>query len=600
MMDRDKLDELPEHPGVYLMKDDEASILYVGKANSLRKRVRSYFDRTHDSPRLRALVNRVRAIDTILVDSEKEALLLEQNLIKQHQPRYNVRLKDDKKYPFIKLTMGDLYPRIYATRNIESDGSVYFGPYTNVKAMRRVLKLIHQIFPIRTCTYKFPTKTPVKLCLDYQIGRCLGPCEEKVSKGEYDRMVERAILLLQGRNRSVVNDLRKAMRDASDNHRFEVAAIYRDQIRSIERVMERQRITSQDGIDRDVFAIAGSGSDAVAVLLRVREGKMSGREVFPIDEGAETDIMDALLKKLYGSGMPVPKEVLCDRVVVDREGIIPWLSELRGSTVKVLVPERGEKRKLLALARANAEHQREALMIQKLARKDRSYHALRELQRALEIPLLPRRIECFDISNLGDRDLVASSVCFLDGLPEKARYRKYRIRTVDGVDDFASMHEVVLRRFRKLLREGDELPDLVVVDGGKGQLSAALRALKEVNAVDMRLIALAKKEEEIFRPGFRESLKLPDGPGLTLLRRIRDEAHRFAIGYQRDRRARGTRASALDAIPGVGDERKTAILKHFGSVKRVKEASVEDLCAVPGVGPKLARTIRERLSEAAR
>lgn len=600
MMDREKLDELPEHPGVYLMKDDGDSILYVGKANSLRKRVRSYFDRTHDSPRLRALINRVQLIETILVDSEKEALLLEQNLIKQHQPRYNVRLKDDKKYPFIKLTMSDLYPRIFATRNIESDGSVYFGPYTNVKAMRRVLKLIHQIFPIRTCTYKFPTKTPVKLCLDYQIGRCLGPCEEKVSKPEYDRMVERAILLLQGKNRSVVDDLRKAMREASDERRFEVAVIYRDQIRSIERVMERQRITSQDVVDRDVFAIAGSGSDAVAVLLRVREGKMSGREVFPIDEGAETDIMDALLKKLYGAGMPVPKEVLCDRAVVDREGIIPWLSELRGSVVKVLVPERGEKRKLLALARANAEHQREALMIQKLARKDRSYHALRELQRALELPLLPRRIECFDISNLGDRDLVASSVCFLDGLPEKSRYRKYRIRTVDGIDDVASMHEVVSRRFRKLLREGDELPDLVVVDGGKGQLSAAVRALHEVNAIDMRIVSLAKREEEIFRPGFRESLKLPDGPGLTLLRRIRDEAHRFAIGYQRDRRARGTRASALDAIPGVGGERKAAILKHFGSVKRVKEASVEDLCAVPGVGPKLARTIRERLSEAAR
>ncbi len=599
-MKREDLDQIPLKPGVYLMHDRAGDVIYVGKANSLRKRVRSYFDRTPDSPRVRALVNKIDRIDTILVGSEKEALLLENNLIKDHQPRYNVRLKDDKKYPYIKVELGDLYPRVYATRLISNDGSAYFGPYTNVKAMRRLLKLIHQIFPVRTCTYRFPTKTPVRLCLDYQIGKCLGPCEEKVSKLDYDRMVEHIMLLLNGKNRSVVNDLRAEMNKAASGRCYEAAAIYRDQIRAIGLSMDRQRVMSSDGANRDVIALAGEGSDMVAVILRIRDGKLGGREVFPIVAGAEKEPLGALLKRLYGGGMPIPREILCDRPVEDRAAIREWLAGIREGAVTIHVPVRGEKMRLVKLAAANASHEREALIIRKLARKDRSYGALRELQRGLELPLLPRRIECFDISNLGDRDLVGSSVCFLDGLPEKSRYRKYKIRTVGGIDDFASMGEVVLRRFRRLLREGDELPDLVLIDGGKGQLAAAVTALQEANVIDVPVISLAKRLEEVFRPGFRESTILPEGPALHLLKRLRDEAHRFAITFQRRQRGRTSRQSALDGIPGIGADKKRALLRAFGSVKRIRGAALEQLTAVGGIGPSLARAIRNALQEEGR
>lgn len=590
-MDREKLDRIPDHPGVYLMHDADDNVIYVGKANSLIKRVRSYFDRGHDSPRLQALVRKVEQIETILVDSEKEALLLEINLIKEHQPRYNVLLKDDKKYPFVKVTLGDLYPRVFATRLVEEDGSLYFGPYTDVKGMKRVLKLIHQLFPVRTCTYRFPTKTPVRLCLDYQIGRCLGPCEDKISREDYRKMVDRILLLLKGKTGALMKELKGEMDRAAEEHRYEAAAIYRDQLTAINRMSERQRITSGDGADRDVIAIAGEGRESVAVLMRIREGKMGGKEVFPIEAGAERDQAGALLKRLYRGSFPVPREIVCDREVEDRVAIGRWLSELKGSNVKIVVPKRGEKKRIVDLVRANAEHEHRTLLLRKMARKDHTWEAIRQLQRELELPLIPRRIECFDISNLGDRDLVGSSVCFLDGLPEKSRYRRYKIKSVRGVDDYASMNEVVARRFRRLLREGDELPDLVVIDGGKGQLSSALAALREVNAVDVPLISLAKRLEEVFRPGFSRGIILPEGPALLLLQRIRDEAHRFAIGFQRKRRGAGVRRSELDDIPGVGPTRKRALLQTFGSVRMVRLASLEMLAGADGIGLSLARTI---------
>lgn len=593
-MKPDELDRIPDHPGVYLMKDAGRRVIYVGKANSLRKRVRSYFGRTHDSPRLRALVSHIESIDTFLVDSELEALILEQSLIKEHRPRYNVMLKDDKRYPYIRVSVNEPFPRVFGTRLPPEEGTLTFGPYTDAAAMHRVLRLIHRIFPMRTCPHPLPSKS-VRLCLDYQIGKCLGPCEAKVSEEEYRRMVDKAVLLLRGKNRSLIEELRGEMVEAAAERQYEKAALLRDQIAAVERIVERQRVSSSDGADRDIVAISEGEGEAVAVLLRVREGKMTGKETFVLRPGAEEEPLGPLLKRLYAGAPAVPAEILVDREPSDRGAIEAWLSSIGGSRVRVLVPARGDKLRLVDLARANARHERESALVRKLARKDRSFPALRRLQRELGLPRLPRRIECFDISNLGDRDLVGSSVSFLDGLPEKGRYRRYRIRTVRGVDDFASIGEIVARRFRRLIAEGDELPDLVLIDGGKGQLAAALAALRDAGAEEVPAASLAKREEEIFRPGIGEPIRLENGPALHLVQRIRDEAHRFAITYQRKRRREGTTRSALDGVRGLGDKRKGLLLARFGSVERIRAVSAKDLARLPGIGPVLARRILERL-----
>jgi excinuclease ABC subunit C len=593
-MNREDLERVPDHPGVYLMRDAAGRVIYVGKAISLRKRVRSYFGRRHDSPRLRALVSRVDRVETFLVDSEVEALILELNLIKEHRPKYNVQLKDDKRYPYIRVTVGEPFPRVFRTRQVLDDGSLYFGPYTDAKAMHRVLRLIHQVFPLRTCTHALPSSS-VRLCLDYQIGKCLGPCEEKLTREEYGRMVERVILLLKGRSRALLDELRREMRAASAARSYERAALLRDQVSAIESVIERQRITSADGADRDVVAFSEGQGELVAVLLRVREGKMTGKETFALEPGAEEEPLGPFLKRIYAGAPSVPPEILADREAADRGAIEAWLTARAGTAVRLLVPVRGEKKRLIALARANADHEREATLLRKLARKDRSFGALRDLQRDLELPSLPRRIECFDVSNLGDRDLVGSSVSFLDGLPEKSRYRRYAIRSVRGVDDFAAMGEIVGRRARRLLADGDELPDLVLVDGGKGQLAAALAALRKAGAEEVPTASLAKREEEVFRPGRPEPIRLSDGQALRLLQRIRDEAHRFAITYQRGKRSGAVSRSALDAVRGVGEARKRALLARFGSVARILAAGEEELARVPGLGPVLARRIMDRL-----
>ncbi|MFH1277809.1 MAG: excinuclease ABC subunit UvrC [Candidatus Eisenbacteria bacterium] len=596
-MNRENLPRIPDHPGVYLMKDARGTVIYVGKANSLRKRVRSYFGRTHENARLRALVKNIVDIETVLVDTEKEALILELNLIKEHRPRYNVRLKDDKKYPFIKVTVGDQFPRVYGTRKIENDGSLYFGPYTDAKAMHRALRLIIRLFPLRSCAYVFPSKTPVRLCLDYQIGKCLGPCEGKVPEEEYRRMVDHVVLFLKGKNRALVAGLREEMGRAAADREYERAAALRDQIEAVERIGERQRITSGDFADRDAIALAEGDGELVAVLLRIRDGKMSGKETFALAAGAEEEPLGPFLKRIYSGGMTPPSEILVDREVSDREAIEEWLAGPAGCAVSIRVPRKGDKRRIVELAAANAEHERRATIVRKLARKDRSFAALRGLQRELGLADLPRRIECFDVSNLGDRDLVGSSVCFLDGLPERGRYRRYRIRGDGGVDDYASMGEIVGRRFRRLLEEGQDLPDLVVVDGGKGQLSSAMGALRNAGAEEVAAASLAKREEEVFRPGRSEPIRLPDGPALHLLQRLRDEAHRFAITYQRKRRTAGYKRSALDGLPGLGPSKREALLRRFRSVKRIREASEEELAEVPGIGPALARRIRKGLGE---
>jgi len=435
------LDRIPDHPGVYLMKDAGGKVIYVGKANSLRKRVRSYFGRTHESPRLRALVHRIDQVETFLVGTEVEALILELNLIKEHRPRYNVMLKDDKKYPYIRVNAKDRYPRLFVTRVIVDDGSIYFGPYTDAKAMHRVLKLIQRIFPLRTCHYTFPSRTPVRLCLDYQIGKCLGPCEEKIGVDEYRKMVDHVVLFLKGKNRSLVKELRADMKRASSEKRYERAAILRDQVAAIERVTERQRITTGDFADRDVVALSGAEGEGelTAVLLRVREGKMIGKETFPLAAGAETEPLGPFLKRIYGGGTPVPREILCDRKIDDRKAVETWLSTMADGVVHIRVPQKGEKKRLVDLARSNAEHEREAAMIRKLARKDRSFEGLRGLKRELGLAVLPRRIECFDISNLGDRDLVGWIVGLLPRRvagkvalpplpdPDGRRHRRFRV-----------------------------------------------------------------------------------------------------------------------------------------------------------------------------
>ena len=584
---REKLDGLPAQPGVYLFKDREGTILYVGKAKHLRNRVRSYFQRSRPvDPKQQAMMKRVADLETILVDSEVEAVMLEANLIKQHRPRYNVVLRDDKSYPYIRIT-NEPYPRVFVTRRLVNDGSRYLGPYTDVKHLRHIMKALRKIFPIRSCKYFIDDQViaskKIKVCLDYHIKRCQGPCEGLVSQAEYQQMIRQVERFLKGKTRELVQELKERMGKAAEQLNFEEAARLRDQIALIEQFQfSNQRVIQTDFEDRDVVAVASGKEDACTAVFKIRDGKVIARQHFylrGVEEKSDREILTQFIKQFYLNADSYPRQLLLPAEPDEDNTLLEqWLESLAGHRVEIVVPRIGEKKKLVALCQKNARFLLEELNLHRLRRGDRVPLSVRELQKALKLSRPPRRIEAFDISNIQGKDAVASMVCFVDGQPRKSEYRIFKIRSKTSPDDFAMMREAVFRRYRRLLDEQRPLPDLILIDGGKGQLHSALSALNELGIKDQPIVGLAKRLEEIYSPGMSEPQTLPRrNPGLRLLQHVRDESHRFALLHFRKQHRKSTLKSPLDEVPGIGPARKAHLLQVFGSLKKIKQASLEEL-----------------------
>jgi excinuclease ABC subunit C len=610
---RSLLDTLPRRPGVYLMQDVGGRVIYVGKAIDLRSRVRSYFQLSSwEDPKVRAIVSDIGDLEFIVTDSELEALILEANLIKQHRPRYNVRLKDDKRYPYIKISWADPFPKVLITRRMEQDGSRYFGPFTSSGAVHQTLDLLRRSFPYLTCSREI-TGQDERACLYYDIKLCVGPCIGAVTKDEYRAMIRGLARFLEGRSEEVVADLEERMMAAADQLDFEQAASLRDQLQSVRSVVERQKIVSTLGADQDVMAFAREENDACVQVFFIRGGKLLGREYF-VMEGAqdkdEREVMAAFLKQFYEEAAYVPPEVLLPDRIEEALIIEQWLRGKRGAKVTLHVPRRGKKRELVALAAENAAETLASLRAQWHADAHKHEQALAELQEALGLPASPVRIECYDISTTQGTEAVGSMAVFVHAVPRKSEYRRFVVRSVEGPDDYASMREVLNRRFRrwqmatsdKTLGKRDikgwaKLPDLLVVDGGKGQLNVAVEVLGEYDLLgQVPVVGLAKQREEIFVPGRPRPVLLPRrSQGLFLMQRVRDEAHRFAITHHRSRRRKAGVASQLDSIPGVGPARRKALLKAFGSLDAIRIASADELAAVPGVPRAVALAIKEHL-----
>ena len=594
----DKLKSLPDRPGVYLMQDEAGDIIYVGKALSLKDRVRSYFSGTPSSPKVRALVNRIADLDYIVTDSEVEALILESNLIKEHRPWYNVRLRDDKNYPYLKIT-NEPFPRVMVVRRREDDGSRYFGPFTNSQAMRQTVKFLRKHFPIRACRRRLEGNKE-RPCLNFHINRCLAPCTGEVSPEAYGEIVDQVCRFLEGRREGLIKDLTAKMEAAAKDLRFEEAARLRDQINALQyAAQDQQKIVGDLGLDQDIIGVAQGEGIACVQVFFVREGKIVGREQFLMEDesgSAPAEIVAAFLQQYYPRAAHIPKEILIETEVEDSDALSQWLSTKRGSKVYIKVPRRGPKRRLVALVQENARLALEDILGAQSRRQEETQRALTRLKEVLGLPDLPGRIEGYDISNIQGREAVGSLVVFTNGEPDKDQYRRFRIRT-EGPDDYAMLQETVRRRFLRGLQEGTPWPDLILIDGGKGQLSSVTSVLAELD-LSIPSCSLAEREEEIYLPSSPEPLRLPrDDAGLLLLQRIRDEAHRFALTYHRQLRSKSGLASALDDIPGVGPKRKRALLKHFGSLAKVREASLEELQAVPGLPAQVARNIYHGLRE---
>jgi len=607
------IEALPRRPGVYLMRDVDGTVIYVGKAIDLRSRVRSYFQPSAwENPKVRAIVSDIADLDFIVTDSELEALILEANLIKQHRPRYNVRLKDDKRYPYIQITWAAPFPKVLITRRMEQDGSRYFGPFTSSSAVHQTLDWLRKSFPYLTCNREV-TGHDERPCLYYDIKLCLGPCIGAVTQEEYRAMIRGLARFLEGRSEEVIADLETRMQASADELDFEQAATLRDQLRAVQIVVAHQKIVSAAGIDQDVIAFAREDGDACVQVFFIRGGKLLGREYFVL-EGAqdedERDVMAAFLKQFYEEAAYVPPEVLLQEQIEEALIIEQWLRGKRGAKVALRVPRRGQKRELVSLAAENAAETLAALRTQWHADAHKHEQALAELQETLELPTAPVRIECYDISTTQGTEVVGSMVVFVQGVPRKSAYRRFIVRSVHGQDDYASMREVLQRRFRRWqMATSDEklgsrdikgwakLPDLLIVDGGKGQLSVAVEVLEEFDLLARVPVAgLAKQHEEIFVPGRARPILLPRrSQGLFLVQRVRDEAHRFAITHHRARRRKAGVASQLDGIPGVGPARRKALLKAFGSLDAVRAASLDQLAAVPGIPRTVALAIKEHL-----
>ena len=618
---------LPERPGVYIMKNARGEVLYVGKAKRLRARVRSYFGSGRSlEPKVRSLADQIETLDHVVTANEADALLLEATLVKRHQPVYNVRLKDDKHYPYLKVDVQHDWPRVTITRRVEDDGARYFGPYASAGSVRRTLDVVKKLFPWRSCTKEI-TGTDPRPCLDYYIKRCIAPCTSYCTPGEYRTVIDQTLLFLEGRSAEVLKGVEAEMRDTAAALEFERAARLRDQAEAIRRVTEHQQMATTTSLDADVFALARDGDEACVQVFFVRGTVVADTDSFTLEgtrDVSDAEALGAFLAQFFESATYVPRTVLLSNAPADREELQAALRARRGRAVDVLVPERGELRGLVASAEDNA---REALAMQRvrwMADRDKTEAALSMLEDELDLPARPRRIECYDISTIQGTNTVASMVVFEDGSPRNQEYRRFRIKTVEGQDDFASMREVLTRRFKRLAAQRggergsgangseapaeqeiedyeepspwDQAPDLVVIDGGKGQLGAALDALRDLGLGDIPVCGLAKREEEVFVADVDEPIVLPrTSQALYLLQRVRDEAHRFAITYHRTLRGKAARRSALDDVPGVGPKRKRALLRAFGSVKALRDASVEEIAAVEGVGGRLAETVKRAL-----
>jgi excinuclease ABC subunit C len=606
------LRRLPDRPGVYLMKDSRGTVIYVGKAQSLRNRVRSYWQKQAggaESQLIRSVIDKIADLDYTLTDSVSEALLLEINLVKRYRPRYNVRLKDDKSYPFIKITWADDFPRVERTRKLPADGSRYFGPYASAVSVDEAMNLIRRLFPFRTCTLDIREgrKAIERPCLLYHIKRCQAPCVGYIGKAAYRAQIEQIERFLEGRYEAVARDLRREMGQASEATEYERAAALRDKIRAIERTMESQKMAAHASTEEDVLGLARQDTQAAVQLFAVRGGKMLGRDVFLLDAPRQTDdatVLAGFVQQYYSRAGSVPPAVLVPALPSDAADLESYLAARRGAAVRIHVPQRGEKRELLELAARNAAETLAREHARWLADQGKTLAALEGLAEALDLPGAPLRIECYDISNFAGAQSVGSMVVFEEGRPRTGDYRRFRIKSVSGANDFASHQEVLRRRFARA-KSGDEgseeelrwrLPDLVVIDGGKGQLSAAKEVLDGLGLHDLAVVGLAKEREEIFRPDRADPVLLPaTSPALYLMQRLRDEAHRFAITYHRSLRARAATRSAFDDLPGVGPKRRAALLRVFGSAKRVREAPLEQVAAVPGIGPALAARIKAGL-----
>lgn len=610
-MVREKLAQLPDSPGVYLFRDDSEQIIYVGKAVSLKNRVRSYFGAgALRNAKVRVMMERARDFEYITTDSEVEALILEANLIKEHRPRYNISLKDDKTYPYLKVTTNERFPRMFITRRVLKDGARYFGPYTHVGALNETVKLLRRIFPLRTCKQPV-TAMRSRPCLNQHIKRCLGPCCDLVTPEEYRKLVDGVLLFMEGKQEDLVQGLRRRMEEAAADLQFEQAAELRDQLLAVEQVMERQKIVASDDNDRDVLAMARGRDEACVMVFFVRGGKLIGREHFMVEGAADmarAEVLTGFLKQYYLRAEFVPREVLVEDVQAGEVEVLErWLGDKRGGRVYLNRPQRGDKKRLVDLAGRNALLVLQEVETRRAVRKDELQQALQQLAEALELKALPLRMECYDISNTQGAEPVASMVVFEEGKPEPRQYRRFKIKTVTGPDDYASMREVLNRRLargreeRELVNTGQmssreakfqSFPDLLVVDGGKGQLSSAVAALEEQGFSYLPVCGLAEEEELIFLPGRAEPVRLPaDSPALQMLQRLRDEAHRFAVTYHRQLRGRRNLKSMLEEIDGIGAVRRRELLKAFGSLDKIQGAALEELAAVPGMNQRAARAV---------
>lgn len=604
---REEIKSFPAAPGVYIMKNDKGVVIYVGKAASLKARVRSYFSGQDERYQVRFLMNRVASIEIMVTDTEKEALILEDILIKKHRPRYNINLKDDKTYLSLKVDMTHDFPRVEVVRvkKKDSKGKVrYFGPYSSAQGLRETLGLLHKVFPLRTCR-ETNFNNRVRPCLSYQIKRCSGPCSGHIDRDSYREIIAEVLLFLEGRSDEIVKRFKSRMKDAAELLDFEEAARLRDLVANMERTLERQRVFTSVADDRDVIGTYRDGVDIAVYILFIREGKMTGGKgyYFGRQEMGDEELLSSFVKRYYSGGRYVPGEVIIAKDLEGRAAVEEWLAELRGKSVSIKVPQRGEKLKLLDMAAKNARQ----FFIGRGRDEMETKSLLEEIRESFSLKNMPHRMECYDNSNIGGTDAVGSMVVFIDGEADKSRYRRFKIKSASGADDFAMMYEVLTRR----LSGGEELPDLIVVDGGKGQLGMAVKAIEEAGLDDrIDLLSLAKekvfnvkggkekREERVYIPGRKNPLKLKErSASLYLFQRIRDEAHRFAITYHKNLRSKRALSSPLDDIKGLGPAKKKALLKHFGSLKGIREASVEDLQEVKGVNKGLSLDIVDSLKD---
>jgi excinuclease ABC subunit C len=609
--------QLPDQPGVYLFRDEKGRVIYVGKAKSIRKRVASHFAKPAGNPISPDMVRAIDRIEFIVTQTEAEALLAEQNFIKQYKPRFNIRLRDDKSYPYIAISLDETFPRIYFTREKHRRERAYFGPFSSAKRVRGTLDLLQKIFMFRSCEGPEPGRHSGSPCLDYHINRCEAPCVGYVTKEEYRHQIDGVVDFLSGRYKRIERDLEYRMQQASARQEFEQAARERNRLQAVRALLERQRVANESVGTLDAVAVAVEGTAANAQVFQIRDGVLSDRQSFYLENEGEAslpEVAEEFLAQYYGEAMSIPPQVIVQREVGELPALAEALSVRRGGPVEIRSAERGDKRRILELADRNARLAIDQDKLREEGRRQRRIEALEGLQQQLGLDTVPLRIECFDISNLGGTHTVASMVVFEGGTPKKSDYRRFTIRTVEGSDDFASMEEVLSRRMAQWERQHDlsphdadhdasfaALPSLIVIDGGKGQLSAGLRALQPFRERGVAVVSLAKRIEEVFQPGRPAPLVLPhDTPELQLLQRVRDEAHRFAIGHHRIRRDKAMTGSILDALPGVGPSRKRAILAHFGSPERFLEASREELEAVPGLPAKTARDVYAHLNKTGR